>query len=795
MAFLLFLLLAHNSMASDLEMVIVSVTLNQEAKGDLFVGMTDGDFLIRESDLKIIGFKDPKGTVVKIEGDDYLSLKSIIGVSFVFDESTLELKITVDPKLLQKRTIDLIAGRHDNVYYPRDNSVFLNYRLDYFAGDNFRFQSVEAPVEIGIKVGDFLLLNDSLYRKTLHNEDFVRLMSSVTYDRREDMQRFIFGDFFAYSGELGSGYNLSGVSLSKVYRINPYFIKNPTLSLSGLTATPSEVEIYLDGMLLRKERISPGGFDIKNLYYYGGERDVEIVIKDAYGHEQRITRPFYFTDVPLKKGLHEYSYNIGFLREDFGIKSNSYGPLVISAFHRYGVSDSFTVGLRGEGKKGLYNIGPEASYVIKKLGIITSSFAYSYNKDKERSGFAGSFDYNYQSNRFSARAFAKGYTKDYYNLWNYIATFPIEKVKYEAGIGVGYDIKHIGTVSLDYVKAKSWEGLDRKVLTAAYSKSLTKNSTVYAMFRDIREEKPSKEFFIGVNFYPWQNYSFSSRYSHENNKNLIALESQKTVPAGEGFGYRASVERVNSDRDVSNIDIFGQYNGKYGIYTGQYRGQSVRGYNRFDNYRFSAAGGVAYVSNTLGFSRPITDSFGVVKVGSVEGIRVSRNNQVIGKTDSSGKVFIPDMSSYLDNQISISDKDIPIDYRLSDTIRYVSPSLRSGSLILFEAVKFQAITGFLKIRTADNVVKPVEFGEISIKINGKEVTSPTGKDGEFYFENIKSGKYEASFEYGGKRCLFALTIPETTEMIIDLGEVTCEVDLGFSPILKTGGESNPVIKP
>ena len=41
------------------------------------------------------------------------------------------------------------------------------------------------------------------------------------------------------------------------------------------------------------------------------------MLKDPFGNEQRIYYPAYFSTQMLREGLHEYSYNIGFLREQY----------------------------------------------------------------------------------------------------------------------------------------------------------------------------------------------------------------------------------------------------------------------------------------------------------------------------------------------------------------------------------------------------------------------------------------------------------------------------------------------
>lgn len=720
--------------------------------------------LIRIDDLKAIGFREPAGHTIEISGEIYISLRSIEGVEFAFNEKTLSLEITALPALLQKKTIDFMPQRQPKVYYPKDAATFLNYSLNYSAGDSFRFRNFNLTNQLGVRLGDFLFLTDSSYTKTAGSERFVRLMSNITYDRRKEMQRLVAGDFIASSGDLGSSLNLGGISFSKIYLIDPYFINRPMLDLAGFVSLPSDVEIYLDGMRIRTEKLSPGEFELKNISSYPGARLIELVIKDAFGREQRLRYPFYFTDILLKRGLHEYSYNIGFERKGFGEESNRYGRLAFFAFHRYGISDSFNIGIRGEAMNRVYNLGSSLSYLIPGGGVVTLSASGS--RDSEKTGFAASLSHTYQGKKINTRLLFKGYSEDYATVMG------SEKTKYEGGVGIGYGTRELGSVSFDFTTAKKYHGTDRQTITATYSKTLSKRFTVFTTFRNLREKAVANEFFIGVTYYPGKDTTVSLRHEKRKDSETEILQLKKNPPLGEGLGISATIERAEAQSGSTyTFNPLLQYNWRYGIFTGEFRGQSSRGRST-EEYHLSASGGIAYVGNVLGFSRPINDSFGLVKVGELEGVRVYVANQEIGRTDRSGRIFVP-LSSYHENQISINDKDIPIDYSISEVMRYVSPPFRSGSYIKFDVAKFQAVTGRLKIRI-DGDVKPAEFYEVRITVEGKELVFPTGKDGEFYLENIKWGKYTASFNYNGTTCYSDIIIPKTEEMIIELGEIICE---------------------
>jgi outer membrane usher protein FimD/PapC len=589
-------------------------------------------------------------------------------------------------------------------------------------------------------------------------------MSNVTYDRREDLKRIVFGDFFASSGELGSTLNMGGISFSKNYNIDPYFIKYPEIGFSGLASLPSELEVYRDGVLIRKERVAPGGFDLRDIPTYVGAGLAEVVLKDPFGREQRIPLPYYFTDTLLKKGLHEYSYNIGFLREDFGVVSNRYNDFAFLGFHRYGMSDSLTAGIGAEATRRVFNLGLSSILSVpRQLGVINASVAWSDSKGG-RDGIGGSVSYLYQGQNLSFNLLVRSFTRDYSNISTETAQ---DRTKYEASVGAGYFSSTLGSLSLGFDATRKYSGLETKSLLASYSRKITDRSNVIANFkRDI--ENRINEFNISINYYFNYGITASSGYQRTDGNSSERIQVTKSLPLGEGVGGRASFEanQVES-RNFNNYDLQLLYNAKYGQY-----GAEFISTDRAETYSVSAAGGLTFVKDSLNFSRPIQDSFALAKVGDLKEVRVYLNNQEIGRTGNSGKILIPNLGSYYENQISINDKDIPMEYALSEVMKYVSPLLRSGSYIEFGTMKIQGFTGTLKVKVGQEI-KPLEYIEFKLMVEGKELLSPTGKGGEFYLENIKSGKYRGELRYLDKDYSFDIIIPKSDEIIVDLGEIIC----------------------
>lgn len=771
LSLLLGLLLPSASWCDDA--FYVKVSLNGEEKGEILVRLLeDGDFLVRTADLSAMGVFVPPGRTTEVGGEPHRSLRSLEKLSFVFREKTLSIELTAHPSLLPTRVVDFRPPRQPRVFYPKDPSGFFNYGVAWTGGDPGDAERLDVTGQMGARRGDYLFLTDAAYEKTRLDRSLVRLSTNVTRDRRETMQRLVFGDLTASSGDLGTGVNLGGVGFSKVYRIDPYFLRYPLASVGGMVSLPSEAVVYVGGTRIRTEKLSPGQFELRNISSLGGRSDVTVVIKDPFGREQRIGIPFYFTETLLEEGLHEYSYNAGFLRRKFGEESNRYGPAAFSAFHNYGWSDRLTLGGRGEGTGDGANLGPQATFRIGDAGVVGLSLAGSVRRGG-RLGAAGQATHFFQGGAVTTRIFLKGVSSAY-AVAAEEGRDAVVGVRYEAAAGAGYGTPRLGTLSFDLGFMRRHAGTDRRTVSAAYSRTIGWNLSVLGSFRNVREEETINEFMLGVNYYPGRDVSLAASYRAAGGARTETAQARKNLPAGEGWGYHASVERMDSSAissTAANPSL--QYNARFGSYAAEYRGERIDGGEGSGLVRLSAYGGVACVGGAFGFTRPIADSFGLVTVGGLEDVRVYHNNQEMGRTDRRGRLFLPALGSYYENQISIADKDVPIEYSLREVLKVVSPPLRSGSRIPFEVKRVQAVTGTLGM-LRDGEWKPAEYVEIRLTADGREISFPTGRGGEFYVEDLGPGTHAAYMEQEGKRRRCEMKVPSTDDMIVDLGRLACE---------------------
>ncbi len=757
-----------------LERSILTIHLNTEKKGEFIVFVTpDADLLVKEKDLLTLGVKNFTGNRQKIEGEDFVSLKSIKGLRFEYKEEDLSLHLQAAPEILGvSNVLDFAFTPARYVYQPKGVSAFINYSIS--ANDTLQSKSwLEASTETGFRIKDFLLLSNFLYHDQPVENRLVRLSSSLTWERKEKLWSLTLGDFYASSGITGSTVNMGGVSFGKNYDLNPYYVKAPSFDYRGFVTLPTEMEIYINGTPVRREKLTPGQYDLKNLPLISGLNNMKVVLKDAYGRETVIEEPFYYTETLLKKGEHEFNYYAGALRQSYGLESNAYGPGVFLFSHRYGLTDRLTLGARGEVSQDLLNAGISSSFEPAKAGVTEGVLSLSSRRGESGASL-------YAAHFFSSPVVNFGLSgrvsnKDYTTLTN------CTPAQYEAYLSFG--LKGIIPDALNFNFSRIWpftgDKSDRATLT--YTKSLLKNLYLTFSLSQVWENKNDTQFFLNLIYYPWQEHNLSTSISRDRDSTYGSMTWQKNPTVKkEDYTYRLTATTThltseNENKTLNSVNPYLQINRGYGQYTFEYNGSFVGSHREQESYRLAFSGALLYADGHAGLSIPVYDSFGIVKVGNIKDVKVKLNHQEAGKTNGKGETVIPYLRSNIDNYLSIDDKNIPINYTIKSVGRWVNPPTRGGAFIPFEVVKTQAFSGKLRIREK-GVSIPLENVIIKLKVRDRTEEIPVTKEGEFYFENIPPGKYEAEFSYRGHPARFVLKIPESEKFLVDMGVIELEME-------------------
>lgn len=145
------------------EPLVVEAIVNRQKRGEFNVYRdAAGDYYVRSADLRALGLAErtaAQGTV-RIDGEDFVSLRSFGPQRLALDESRLELEVEFPAPALHKSTYDLAPPRPGPSLRAREPG-FLNYRLSASDGSGSELRRFGLASELALRVGGALLRHEA----------------------------------------------------------------------------------------------------------------------------------------------------------------------------------------------------------------------------------------------------------------------------------------------------------------------------------------------------------------------------------------------------------------------------------------------------------------------------------------------------------------------------------------------------------------------------------------------------------------------------------------------------------
>jgi len=734
----------------------LELEVNGVRKGETLVFVRGADYWVDLESLKEAGIQDRgDGERIMIEGRMVVRLGSLAPhVSAVLDEAALVLRVTVDPALLGRTVVSFAPARPMNIQYRRDTSAFLNYGTTWHS-TNDHLLSLESGVTLG----------PGLFTGYISGtrDGFIRGPVSVTFDARRRMQRWVAGDTVASGGALGGSAQLAGLSVSSSYALDPYFVRYPTVGLSGTVGAPSTVDVYVNEQLMRREQLPPGTFDLQSLPLPIGASSTRIVVRDAFGREQEISGSYYMSSGLLAPGLHQYQYAVGAERARAAFENWTYGELTAFALHRVGVTDALTLGGRFEASPNLVSGGPQLVTRLGRVGELEAAGAWS--RHEGGSGSAWSLGYMF-TNRVvafggSLRAAERAYRTTSTRLLDQGRLLALE-----SGVTASTRVGRRGTMSLSYQGRRFHSGRpdEHQISASGRLRLSTRNALSVTVGRSDVGGVVSPSVFAGMSLGLGRRDMVGASTEYRGGESSASLEAHRTMPIAEGFGYRVRAETGA----MGSLDADVRYQNRRGLY-------EVRHHELGDERVTSvtAAGGLVAIGGRVFATRPVQESFALVRVPNVGKVRAFLSNQEIGRTDGRGHLLIPNLLPYYGNRLRIADEDVPMNRTIAASELTMAPPYRGGAIAEFPVVRETRITGRVVIKRGFGTIVP-SFGRVEARNeSGEIIESFLGHAGELYLEGLPLGDTTIRFEYSDMQCDMTVVVPDTDDPVIAMGEMTC----------------------
>ena len=740
----------------DIEEVFLNVFINDQHKDIVLLLRKEGRLFAVAQDLRRWRLHLPNTNPLTFYGEDFYALDALRGLTFKLDESTQSLAMQVPPRLFETT---LLNGQEIDFSAPSAASPggFINYSL--LANHAEGITNSTGSLDLS-GFGSWGSAQTRILGLDLNNEArAIRLESTWTRDKPMELTRLRFGDAISGASSWGGAVRFGGVQWATDFSLQPGFMASPRPEISGESSLPSTVELYVDNLLRMRREVPSGPFTIQDLPVINGQGDAQLVVRDILGREQVITQPFFTSSRLLKQGLQSYSYELGFVRRDFGIDSNNYGRLMAVGTHRLGFTEKFTGEVHGELLGNQQSVGLAGVFLSPLMGILSGSLAMS-NSKKGVGGLLG-FGFQHQSGNFSVGGNTQLTSRNFAKLGMQSEKLAPQHI---SQMVVKMPTNDFGSFAVNYTQQALRDLEEQKSVSASYVSEVAGIGNLSASLTRYLSGEAKTVF--GLNFS--MNLDLGKRRNANINvsakpgRNNANLQLNRKSPAGGGVGYRLVSGLGDTDRREAEVSLQNGV-GNYSLAAGQSQGQTA--------FRGSATGGVAFLGGSSFFSRRITDSFALVQVPGYADVGIYADNRLSTRTDSKGNALLTGLRSYQKNPVRIEQSDIPLDAQIDTLQLDAVPYFRSGLVLKFPVKRSRGALLSVVLENGEPLPAGAQVVIIDKNILENELF-PTGMGGEVYLTGLEA-ENQLRVIWREQICEFALTFPETTEPLPHLGTYIC----------------------
>lgn len=746
---------------------VLELLINGVRSSEDVVALRDasGGLWLAETDFNRLRLRLPHVAPHVTDGQRYLPVAAIRGAQVAFDTQHSAVSLTLPANAFESSALQFNSPRP-----PLSRSgtgAFLNYQLYGQNGQYAGADVASAYAELGIFNPLGLLDNTAVESASRGLRTFVRLGTTFTHDFPDELETLRLGDDISVPGSWAEAVRFGGLQWGTNYAIRPDLVTTPLLAATGTAVVPSTVDVFVNGKVVGSSEVPAGPFVVNQVPALNGSGDVTVVVRNALGQVQTVSVPFYSAAVMLQAGLSLYDIDLGPLRENYGLASDDYGPLLASGTWRHGFTELLTGEIHAEAlRDGPHAAGIDIAQALDHWAVVTLDLAeggQSANAgvlggppQPSSSGTYSALGIQHVDERFSLLLQAQHASAGFREVGDYgtAEPTPLERNIAQAGWYIG----RAGSLQAAFVAQRNFDDTRQNTLGLTYQVNIGHGNLSATLSRTTGEiDDTNVSVFYVLPLDGRRNTTTQLRYDTEQptTPNAALVQTlQKTVPIGAGDGYLLSAATD------------GSYEAQYTRQTDAITVQAAAA--RFADQsaqNLTATGGLTFMDGELHAARTIPDAFATVEVGGIPNVTVYLDNQPIARTDASGQALVPYLRSFDVNRLSIDPLQLPLDAAVNDAQVQVVPPYRSGVLVSFPVKRERS--GVFKLERADG--SPVPAGA-TVKFQAEDF--PVGLDGLTYVTGYDHGT-SGEARWSGGQCTFRLPPPPQDQPQPDLGTITC----------------------
>lgn len=744
---LLLLLVARFAGASSGKFSIADVLVNGVPQQPAMIWVAqDGTIFGRRADVVSWNFDIRNAPVETLQNIDHVRLNAISGVVARFDGGTLTIEAAGN--LFQGTRIDM--QKHTGPQIDGGTGAYLNYDIAIFGGRDQR-TSTAALVE-GVAYMDALsITSNAIFVGSASAHKLVRYESTLRWDFPDRAQSLVAGDAISRSGALARAFRYGGISFGNNFSTRPDMVTFALPAIPGESRIPTSAELLINGQAHSRLDLAPGPFEISNVPAITGAGEIQLVTRDPLGRQQVLVVPYYVTPTLLRPGLIDAGFEMGKVREDFGLHSSHYGRSFARGTFRRGFTPTLTTEVFAETTGKQHSISAGITAVIATYALTNAAISLSEG-DARGASLSMGLERSSRNLSFGLRG--------QYATRNFTQLGEITGLHYRFSASASTTLGALGSLNLIHAAESRYDRGHIATTAATYQKQIGKSLSVLTNFSATRTNEGIRRYFGLALIMPLDAFASATLSSTRQDGNSEhVFDARQNPPTDEGWAARGRLTQSDArgrraDAGVTWQNAFSQWV------------VDVSHASSGQTFRVGANGSLLMAGGVMRPVRQLGDAFGIVSVPGYPGIDVFHENQRVAQTDASGFAVIPRLRPFEVNTIVLDTLKLSLATELSGSRRTVTPGRRAGVLLQFKARK----TYGALIRVLQENGEPVPAGA-SISIATE--TFPVAANGEAWVTGLET-ETDADVVWLDQRCKLRIPVPDATIARPRIGPLTCK---------------------
>ncbi len=589
------------------------------------------------------------------------------------------------------------------------------------------------------------------------NRAFFRRGTRVIVDDAEHALRYAGGDLLLSGEGFQDSIDLLGLGLARDFSLQPTRNVRPTARREFTIERPSTVDVLVNGVRLRRLRLDPGTFDLRDIPLSTGANDIELVIEDDAGNVDRIRLQSFFDFDLLAPGIVTFGVGAGYLSdiEESEVVYDFQEP-VVSAFVRGGVLPSLTMGVNAQASTAAQQAGIQAT-MPSVIGLVAFDVAGS-NIDALGAGWAAGGDYEFpfgeedSANRrllFSAEYVSADFGGADFSNEDVADAEPLNDTALDLSIDYSQDLfgSMRGSIGANYAMGRGTRG-DRYSVGGNLIGRLGTASWTLNLDYEQEQSPSSSEFGVTASLViPFGRKQDVELSVDSTNREVRSIYSFREGSSRIGdFNLSAGLER--NEEEALAVEASADYVGNRfrAALDHDTRLTELRGSERVTTTRLRGETAIAFAGGQLAVGRPISDSFAIVTTHpTLEDRQVFVDPSDDGDVATSGLLgpaLVPTLSAYNTRRLTYDVDDLPLGYDLGAGAFTLLPSYRSG----FNLEVGSAATVTMIGNLTDAEGEPIGLVSGQAMLLDDDSFEPvimfTNRVGKFAISGLRPGRYE-----------------------------------------------------